>query len=198
MNYENDEKLFVQALVNGCPEAWRQFQIRYSRVIQRAISSVTSQFSAVVGADDIKEIYAWVCFRLLDHDKRKLKRFDAARGHSFRGWLGMVAVQSTYDYMRRRRRQLGRELDAGREIMASASAADPYEECWAGQRSRIAAALLEQVGTRDREFLCLFLQGRLPGEIAEAMGITLSTVYSKKHKISAQLTRLAEQHDLAA
>lgn len=197
MSYD-DENRFVQALLDDEVEAWREFEVRYSKLIQRSISRVTSQFSAVVGADDAKEIYAMVCFRLLDHDKRKLRRFDATRGHSLRGWLGMVAVQCTYDYLRRRRRQRIHELDAGREIFASARAADPYEEFWAEQRTRLAKSLLEQVGSRDREFLQLFMQGRLPGEIAAEMGITLSTVYSKKHKIGMQLSRLAQANDLAA
>jgi RNA polymerase sigma-70 factor (ECF subfamily) len=198
MSTSDDETLFVQRLVDGNAAAWREFRTRYTRVIERSISSVTSQFSAVVGADDAKEIFAMVCFRLLDRDKRKLRSFDPTRGHSLRGWLGMVAVQATYDFLRRRRRQLGRELDASRELLTTAPGPDPYEDYWTRQRSRIAKTLLEQFGSRDREFLGLYLQGRMPDEIAATMGISVATVYSKKHKISMQLSRLAQERDLAA
>jgi RNA polymerase sigma-70 factor (ECF subfamily) len=197
VEHTSDDRVFVQALIDGDEHAWREFETRYGRLVERCISGVTSRFSAVVGQDDVEEIRAIVILRLIDHDKRKLKTFDPERGHSFKGWLGMLAVQATYDYLRRKRRQVGRERDFGFDLHSTAPP-DPYETCWGRERTEIGRRLLEQFGERDREFMQHYLRGLPPDQIAANMGISVATVYSKKHKVRAQLERLVTRRAIAA
>jgi RNA polymerase sigma factor (sigma-70 family) len=192
----NAELVFVRLLVNGDAAAWREFHLRHGRAVKRTISSITRRFVLLVGDDDVNEIYATVCVRLLESEKRKLRSFDPERGRSLKSWLGMLAAQATYDLLRRRRYALRREHDAGLGLIAAAE--DPFERCWARQRAEIAESLRGRLGARDREFLDLFLKDHDPEEIAAEMGISLATVYAKKHKLSRRLSQLVHQRDLAA
>lgn len=197
MDTHAEERAFVVALIAGDARAWRHFDTHYRRLLERSITSVTSRFSSVVGPDDVREIRAIVCLKLLDKKKQKLETFDPERGRSLEGWLGMLAVQATYDYLRRRRRQLGRERDFGPDLHSSPPP-DPFESLWGRERSRIARELLAGFGERDREFLQHYLRGLPPDRIAANMGISVATVYSKKHKVCAELERIATRRALAA
>jgi len=194
----DDDGQLLAGMIAGHDRAWREFDQRYARVMQRCITSVTSRFSSVVGADDVREVYAMFCMRLLDGDKHKLRTFDPARGYSLKSWFGMLAVQATYEYLRKKKRETGRDRLGGEGVMGSA-APDPYEQTWERQRTRIAGSLLDQFSERDREFFRLYFdQGCEPEQIAARMGISVKTVYTKKHKLAIRLAELAGERRLAA
>jgi RNA polymerase sigma-70 factor (ECF subfamily) len=195
---ESDERRLVAGMIAGAERAWREYDQRYARGVQRCITSVTSRFSAVVGADDVREIYATFCIRLLEGDKHKLRTFDPTRGYSLKSWFGMLAVQTTYEYLRKRKRETGRDRRGGEGVMGSA-APDPYEQTWERQRSELAGSLLDEFSARDREFFRLYFdQGCEPEQIARRMGISVKTVYTKKHKLACRLAELAGERRLAA
>jgi RNA polymerase sigma-70 factor (ECF subfamily) len=194
----HDERRLVADLIAGDNRAWREFEQRYARNVQRCITSVTSRFSSVVGADDVREIYATFCIRLWEGDKHKLRTFDPERGYSLKSWFGMLAVQTTYEFLRKRKRETGRDRKGGEGVMGAASP-DPYEQCWERQRSELAGSLIHQFSERDREFFRMYYdQGCEPEQIAERMGISVKTVYTKKHKLMSRLVELAGERRLAA
>jgi len=59
------------------------------------------------------------------------------------------------------------------------------------EQARALSQLVEDLSDRDREFLGAYLQGFEPEQIAAQLGISVSTVYSKKHKILARLEQAA-------
>jgi DNA-directed RNA polymerase specialized sigma24 family protein len=156
---ESDERRLVAGMIAGAERAWREYDQRYARGVQRCITSVTSRFSAVVGADDVREIYATFCIRLLEGDKHKLRTFDPTRGYSLKSWFGMLAVQTTYEYLRKRKRETGRDRRGGEGVMGSA-APDPYEQTWERQRSELAGSFARRVlRARSRVLPPLFRPG---------------------------------------
>lgn len=59
------------------------------------------------------------------------------------------------------------------------------------------SALLKDFSDRDREFVSLyFLDGRTP-EIADELGISVKTVYTKKHKIRSRLEKLLSERGVS-
>ena len=61
------------------------------------------------------------------------------------------------------------------------------------------AALLSEFTHKDREFVELYFgEGLDPDEVARRMGISVKTVYSKKHKIQRRLADLLSGPRLAA
>jgi RNA polymerase sigma-70 factor (ECF subfamily) len=182
----NEETLLVAALLAGHDSAWRDFHERYGRLIFRCIRKVTQSF-ALLAADDEQEIYANLVVQLLANDKRKLRAFDPARGARLGTWLGMLATHAAYDHLRSLRREVPRaplsEADS-----AEAPASCPAEEVESMEQSRIVRALVDRLSSKDRQFVSLYFdRGMSPEAVAEAMNISVKTVYTKKHKIRSRL-----------
>ncbi len=184
--YENDEELLAGMLAN-LPGAWRVFQQRYDRLVHRCITKVTRRFSQLISADDVREIYATLYVSLLANDKHKLRSFDPARGNRFSSWIGLLAINCAYDYLRSLRREPHRECLAEASDLA-ADTADPFEITAEHEQARIAESALQDFSEKDRTFAFLyFAEGMEPEAIATRMNISVKTVFSKKHKIQSRL-----------
>lgn len=192
------EALLIERLLADDAEGWREFNTRYSRLIHRCISKVLNRFSPVVTSDDTSEIYASLCLQLLARDKHKLRTFDGNRGTKLSTWLGLLATHAAYDFLRSRRRDpRADELVDTEQLRASTP--PPDEVCEIQQRSRWIADLLRDFSDKDREFMSLYYgEGLSPEQVALEMGISVKTVYSKKHKIQARLEMIIARRQLAA
>jgi RNA polymerase sigma-70 factor (ECF subfamily) len=181
-----DEDLVAAMVVNE-PWAWKEFQRRYDRLIHRCITKVTRRFAALVGPDDVRDIYASLYLSLVAQDRHKLRSFDPTRGNRFSSWIGLLAINCAYDYLR----SMKREPQKGTLAEASELACelpDPYESAVEAQRAEIAARVLEEFSDKDQTFAALYFGEQLdPLEIASRMNISVKTVYSKKHKIQSRL-----------
>jgi RNA polymerase sigma-70 factor (ECF subfamily) len=192
------DELLLEGLLASDPQAWREFNRRYSRLIHSCIGRVMNRFSTLTTADDVLEVYSMLCVQLLARNKHKLRTFDASKGSKLGTWLGMLATHAAYDLLRSKRRTPAtEELDAATPVRAQHSEADVV--CDARQQAERIAELLEQFSEKDRRFFRLYFQeGLEPERVAELMGISVKTVYSKKHKLRARLETALEQCDLAA
>jgi RNA polymerase sigma-70 factor (ECF subfamily) len=187
-----DDGALVRALVAGERDAWSEFMRRYEPGIRRCITSVVSRFRRVVSSEDEQEIFSDFCVRILQHDRSKLEAFDPSRGCSLATWLGMVAIQTARDHLRRRRRDSYRDYHAEIDTFESNSE-NPYEQCLRHERAELARVLLDSFTERDREFIGRLCSDAFEAEdVARQMGISVGTVYTKKHKLVGRLTRLLE------
>lgn len=193
-----DEARLLEGLLAGHAGSWREFSLRYTRMIESCIARVTTRFPGIVGQEDVREIYALFCLNLLANDRRRLRTYDPARGTRFRSWLGLLAVHSAYDYLRTVRRQpQGPCVDDIAELAAQVP--DAPDTCERQQQAKQVARLVEELSERDREFMTLYFgQGLSPEVVAAKMGISIKTVYTKKHKIRSKLEALLGQHRAAA
>lgn len=190
---DDDERALVDALVAGDARAWRRFQDRYERLLVRCIAKVTRRFARVVSVEDEREILGTLYVSLLSNDKAKLRSFDPARGSRLSSFMGLLAVHAAYDFLRARRRDPAREgLTEALEIPCQA--ADPFERAAQAERASLATELLADLTEKDRTFAALYFGEELdPTEIAARLGISVKTVYSKKHKMIARLGGALEQ-----
>jgi RNA polymerase sigma-70 factor (ECF subfamily) len=192
-----DEAQLLLRLLDHDEPAWRTFHETYSALMLRAITRVRNRFSHLIGKEDVAEIHAELCLQLLSGDKRPLRLFDPARGTSLATWLARLARHAAYDFLRNSRRQpplcwLGDELSHVEALVEDAP--DAFRICCARERTRLLAALLEDLSPRDQEFVSLYYcEGLDPEQTAERLGICVGTVYSKKHKIRARLESLLEK-----
>ncbi|MFO0551781.1 MAG: sigma-70 family RNA polymerase sigma factor [Polyangiaceae bacterium] len=186
----NDERALLDGLLAGSDRAWRQFHIRYDRLIYRCITKVTGRFSAVVSQDDVREIYATLVVQLLSNDMHKLRTFDPARGNRFSSWLGLLAINASYDYLRSLRREPNRAPLAEAEDLRS-ECPTPDDLCEQRERAERVVVALRTFSAKDQQFVELYFgEGLEPEQIAERMNISIKTVYSKKHKIQSRLESL--------
>jgi len=181
-----DEDLIAGMVAND-PAAWRAFQSRYDRLILRCITKVTRRFASVVSQDDVREIYATLYVSLLSNDKHKLRTFDPERGSRFSSWIGLLAINAAYDYLRTLRREPPKEcISEALDLVADLP--DPFELTSEHERALIAQETLADFSEKDRTFATLYFgEGMEPQDIATRMNISVKTVYSKKHKIQSRL-----------
>jgi RNA polymerase sigma factor (sigma-70 family) len=190
----HEEATLIPSLLSNDERAWRTFHERYGHRLQGAISKVTRRFPQLTGTDHVEEIYGTLCLRLLSDDKRRLRSFDPDRGTPLGSWLCALARNSAHDFLRSRRRQpwLSRLGDDITEVEPSCEAPDAFTLCSTREQIRVLEQLMESLSARDQQFMHVYLQGLDADEIARELGINVSTVYSKKHKILARLEKLLQ------
>ena len=192
------EAALVARLIEGEAGAWREFQVKYDRLIYRCITKVTARFAARLSTDDVKEIYATLLLQLLSNDKHKLRTFDPQRGNRFGSWVGLLAINAAYDHLRSIRRDVHRAPLAEAEVL-STECPDPHDLCELRQRAGLVEGLMAEFSAKDRQFVELYFgEGLKPEEVAVRMQISVKTVYSKKHKIQSRLEALLGRERLAA
>jgi RNA polymerase sigma-70 factor, ECF subfamily len=184
-----DEATLIPSLLSNDERAWRTFHQVYQSRLHGAISRVTRRFPQLSGADHVDEIYGTLCLRLLSDDKRRLRSFDPGRGTPLGAWLCTLAKNSAHDFLRSRQRQpwLARQGDELSELEPRSETPDAFSVCDMREREQLLEQLLATLSERDQEFMRAYLEGLEPEEIASELGISVSTVYSKKHKILARL-----------
>ncbi len=188
-----DEELLANVLRNQ-GMAWAELVRRYRALIYRCISKVTLRYAPALASADMDEIYAEVMIQLVRDDMHKLRIYDPGRGAKLGSWIGMLAVNAAYDYLRSagRRPILNREgnlIDPNEEHDRS-----PLDHLLEKERWDHLNGMLMDFTDKDRTFVDLYYRRGLEAEqIAEEMQISLKTVYSKKHKIRAHLMRCLER-----
>ena len=174
--------------------AWGEMVRRYRALIFRCITKVTCKYAPSMAGADVDEVYAEVLMQLLRDDMHKLRMYDPARGTKLGSWIGMIAVNAAYDYLR----SYGKRplLERGDGDL------DPHDECdrtpldllLEKERWSHFNELLTDFSDKDRTFLDLYYARGLEAEqVAEEMQISLKTVYSKKHKIRTHLKRCLDR-----
>lgn len=177
--------------------AWRELLRRFRGLMFRCIQKVAGKYDAVLSNEDINEIFGDVCFNLLRDDMRKLRAYDPTRGAKLGSWLGLLAINTAYDYLRQTsRRPLLDRLDGAPDRAGDAPSA--LDEILEKERWGYLNTLLADFSARDRRFVELYYgAGLMPEQVAAAMGISVKTVYSKKNKLRTKLLALAG-HDPVA
>jgi RNA polymerase sigma-70 factor (ECF subfamily) len=177
--------------------AWREFVRRFDRLVWRCIAKVTARFGAVLTAEDVREVHGNFYATLLSNKMHKLRLFEPKRGNRLGTWIGMIAINCAWDYLRTVTR-----IPTGDPIAMidnyETNTPDPFE-C-ASQREQCSKVerLLESFSSKDRTFVLLyFVESRTPEQIADEMGISVKTVYSKKHKIRTRLERMLQDEGLS-
>jgi RNA polymerase sigma-70 factor (ECF subfamily) len=171
--------------------AWRELLRRFRALIFRCITKVAGRYDAVLSNEDVNEIFGDVCINLLRDDMRKLRVYDPARGSKLGSWLGLIAINTAYDYLRATsRRPLLDKLDGAQDRPAAEPSA--LDTLLDKERWTYLNALMGDFSDRDKRFVELYYgQGMLPEEVAAVMKISVKTVYSKKNKLRNKLEALA-------
>ncbi|NLY94410.1 MAG: sigma-70 family RNA polymerase sigma factor [Myxococcales bacterium] len=181
-----DQELLGRMLERDA-KAWREFYRRFDRLIYRCIHKVTSRFRHTVGPDDVQEIYGQLMVNLTAHDMRRLRAFQPEKGNKLGSWIGLLATNTAWDYLRSVARQpMCSEI--GEAELVSSQAPSPLDEFAQKEQWQILGRMIQGLSAKDRTFVRLyFVDGLSAEEVADEMSISIKTVYSKKHKIRCRL-----------
>jgi RNA polymerase sigma-70 factor (ECF subfamily) len=192
-----DELELLERLFAHDERGWREFCRRYDRLIWRCITKVTTRFGNVLSQEDVREVYANFLLALMANDMHKLRMFNPEKGNRLGTWIGLLAINTAWDYLRSVSRQpAGDPLSIAEDRPSVAP--DPFEHAAQREDCLKVEKLLGTFSRRDRTFVTLyFLDGRSPEEIADEMGISVKTVYSKKHKIRTRLEKMLTEQGIS-
>lgn len=184
-----EESLLI-AMLERDSRAWREFERRYDRLIHRCIQKVITRFSSSLGSEDAEEVRAQFLLSLTRRDMQKLRSFDPSRGLKLSSWIGLLAANAAWDYMRTVAREPSYSDFSAAESLAELDP-DPFERLLHKERWNRIGQTLRAFSPKDRTFVHLYyVDGLSPEEVASAMEISVKTVYSKKHKIRLRLRKL--------
>jgi RNA polymerase sigma-70 factor (ECF subfamily) len=182
----SDTELLRRTLRND-KRAWNELVRRFRSLIYRCISKVIGRYDSVLSSADVDEVYGEVMMTLVRDDMRKLRLYDSRRGTKLSSWIGMIATNVSYDYLRgTARRPILDRIDGVPDIEYDAE--NPLEGILSHERRANLNSMLADYSDKDRAFVSLYYaQGLDAEEVAEEMNISVKTVYSKKHKLLARL-----------
>jgi RNA polymerase sigma-70 factor, ECF subfamily len=170
--------------------AWRELLFRYQNLLYRCVNKVVAKYAPYCSNADVDEVFADVLLSLLRDDMHKLRMYDPSRGTKLGSWLGMIAVNAAFDFLRgNMRRPMSDRLDASYSVPDPVDRS-PLDLLLDKERWTHLNDVLADFSTKDRQFLNLFYARGLDAEeVAVEMNISLKTVYSKNHKIRNHLRR---------
>lgn len=188
-----DEALVRQAL-GGHRGALRLLVRRLVPVIRARVAAYLGRRGGRLGARDVDDVTQDIWLKLLEGDGHLLRAYDAERGKSLEGYVGLVCRRELW----RRARALGAERrgggqdDAPLEAATAAAHGDPDPEAQLVGRDLLDGLqrhLRESLPERGRLVLALVYEDQTsPQDAAEVMGVNTQVVYNWMHRIRA-LTR---------
>ena len=186
-----EEKELLAQILGHNELAWVELLRRYHALIYRCIGRILFKHAPQLTADDLSEVYAEVCLQLFRDNMHKLRVWNPNKGSRLSTWIGLIATHTAYDYLRslKRRSQIENSDEIAEEPVSDSNPLDTLidRERWSQVNH-----LLAGFSDRDRCFVEMYYgSGLLPEQIAEKLGISIKTVYSKKNKIRSRLAALA-------
>ncbi len=190
---KSDEVLVGRAL-DGHKGAMRMLVRRLLPVIRSRVSAYLGRRGGRLGHQDVDDLTQEIWLKLMERDGHLLRSYDAARGKSLEGYVGLTCRRELW----RRNRALNAERrgsgqdDAPLEAAATTAGDSPDPEALAMGRDLLDSLqdhLKANLAERGRLVLAaVYEDQRSPAETAELMGVRQQVVYNWMHKIRT-LTR---------
>jgi RNA polymerase sigma factor (sigma-70 family) len=176
----------------GDEAAWAEFVEIYGPLVHRLVRRKGLQEADA--ADLVQKVFWNVAQAIERYDP------DRARG-SFRAWIFTIARHLTIDFLAaERRRQRGSGDTDVQRLLEEHPVPDPGDSAWfeAEFRRRLFAWAAERVRGEFTEsawhaFWRTAVEGQRVQDVAEALGISVGTVYNCRSRVMARLRRAIEQ-----
>lgn len=190
---ETDDLALLRKVLERNELAFSVFVERFRNLMVACVARVCMRAGVRLQDDDLADVLADISVNMVAHDYRRLRLYRTDGGCSVSSWVGVIATSTAHDYLRReRRRRTDPVIDSELERIAPPVDGPDLFLIDREQRKFVDEAL-RGFSKRDRMFVEMyFVQAMSPDAIAEKMGVSVSTVYSKKAKIKSRLKKLAK------
>ena len=186
MTSTSEEHALIERAVAGDRMAARALVTRLMPIVQARVRLLLrKERRHTDGTDDlVQEVWT----RLLADGGRKLLKFDAARGASLEGFVGMLATREAGNTLREQRAQRrgGRaQVAAVTPDAVPSTSGDPSAHASASElQQRVRRFVEGELPVKGQlVFRYVFTDQISPSEAARAMGVTPQVVYNWQHKI---------------
>jgi len=198
---DQDPKQLLDDCWNKKRGAWEQFVSQYNRLIYYSIQRTCQLKSYPVTPEEAEDLFSEVFFSLVKDDCKKLRQYRGDRGCTLATWLRTIATRQVLDHIRRSGRiYLRVDFQAETEELAAdpalvEPAKNPEETALAKEREELVGRAISELTVEDRRFIELYYVKELPPEeVARALRVTVSTVYSKVNRLKSKIGDQLEQH----
>ncbi|MEQ9498769.1 MAG: sigma-70 family RNA polymerase sigma factor [Deltaproteobacteria bacterium] len=187
-----EDLALLERVLTRDPIAFEVFVERFRNLMVACVSRVCVRSGVRLQDDDLADIVAETSLKMVAKDYRRLRLYRVDGGCSVSSWVGVISTSTAHDFLRKeRRRRTDPMLDAELERVAP-PVDGPDLDLVDREQRRFVDQALEKFSARDRRFVELyFVEAMAPDAIANEMGVSVSTVYSKKAKIKKRLESLA-------
>ncbi|MEZ4406939.1 MAG: sigma-70 family RNA polymerase sigma factor [Polyangiales bacterium] len=185
-----DGDLLTKMLSNE-PRAWKEFERRFDRLVWQQVLRIGRRLGKRLTRTDLEEMRADFYAALVMNDYRKLRLYDPARGMKLSSWVGLLAANAARDFIRalRRRPRTTSIEDRDQELR---SERDLFEQTAQREKCAHMMSAFQTLPERDRALLWgLYIEERSPEEVADACDISPKTVYTRCHRLRAEVKRRA-------
>ncbi len=196
MNDFSDHELIRGCVVDGDKAVWETFIRKFSKLIWSSIHKTFRNYSFQYTQEDLDDMYGAIFLSLIENDCRKLKQFRSENSCSVSTWLSIISVRMTIDYMRKdKSRYIEEQKEVERDIWdivpdLSSLADDLLEK---KQINQILKKSVESLAEKDRMIYdLLYNQAFTPENTAQALGMTMPALYSRKHRIIQKIKKNME------
>lgn len=192
---EPPEEVLLKSVFNKVPGAWQNFFERYHRLMVSCVKKVYIRYGVSFNSEDIEDLVGSICYNLVKDDFHKLKMFDPERGYRLSSWVGLIATNTAHDTLRRRAPDHMSLDDEGMGLhQLPGPLKDPLENLETRERISILMEAIEQLSEVDQQFVQYYYGLNMaPEEVAQKMGITINTVYSRKNKVRSKLVKVVKR-----
>lgn len=191
---ESSDLELLAHVMRGEQRAWRVFHRRFHGLIYSCAVKASTESGFYLDSEELSDIVQEVSLRMVDRDFRRLRMYRSDAGTSVATWVGVIAFSTTKDCVRRLRRQRAEVMTESELDRMVSEDAGPEETLEDREQKAFVDARLGELSRRDQEFVRLYFMEAHPAEeVAALMGISVSTVYSKKAKIAARLAGWARE-----
>ncbi len=194
---DSEEQQFILLLLKRDQPAWREFIVRYEKLIISRVLSACREFGLMPQPALVEDCGAEVMATLFKGDMQGLRKFQGRSKLST--WLAVVARRATLDFLRRQHKEQvnTRPNDSRFDIAAipevtENNAAEIEQEIEKENRAQLQVCF-SQLKETDQQALTLYFDQQLSYvEIGQVLGISENGVGPKLSRAQKRLRKLVE------
>jgi RNA polymerase sigma-70 factor (ECF subfamily) len=187
----------VQQLVAGDAQAWREFVLRFQRLLLTRVLAAAREIGQPLPPPDAEDLCAEVFSRLVAGNFAVLRRFEGRSTLST--WLCVVTRRIVIRRLAVARREPSRQTARSTppiESLPGPSDQEPLSQLLGEEAHDLLAAGLAGLGERHRQLACLFyLDGCSYREISEQLDMPLNSIGPTLNRIQQKLRASMKAED---
>lgn len=189
---DHPDVLLLEAVCTGSHRAWTTFLDRFSGLIRACVARTLVRSSVPAEPHHVDDAVSDVLTSMISNDYRRLRQYRRDRGCAPSSWIGVIAVSSTLDYVRKERRHRHASVAVAEADLPLVDGPDhDYEE---REKWALLESALRRCTPRDQEFARLyFSEGLSFATVAKRSGVSVATAYSRRVKLERRLMGLVAE-----
>jgi len=194
MKFSADREL-LEACFDGDRAAQEELVNIFSKLVYYSIHRAFRIKGLSPAQEEAEDLFGEVFLALFRSDFAKLRSFQGRNGCTLASWIRLIASRKAADYLRNRQKEIA-VAPAEREPGYAGRSDDetPEDRFLDKEREEILASAITRLMPDELLFLNLYYEEeRSPEQIAEILGVSVGTVYSKKHRLLEKLKKLVEE-----